>query len=76
MVKIQSGESTGGDTDTDALKTIQDEIFIRHPLNKAYDHTTPVYVDPANPNHFFYLTAGMCQIWAKEKVRFLIEYFA
>ncbi|EGG09616.1 uncharacterized protein MELLADRAFT_95840 [Melampsora larici-populina 98AG31] len=66
--QTESGESTGGDTDTDVLKIVADEIYKKHPIKADYDRSTPVYVDPQDTNKFFYITAGMSRIWARAKL--------
>ncbi|EGF98440.1 uncharacterized protein MELLADRAFT_79696 [Melampsora larici-populina 98AG31] len=65
---LESCESTGGDTDTDAVKIVADLIYKHNPIKPSYHQSIPVYVDPKETDRFFYITAGMSRIWAKEKL--------
>ncbi|KAH9816723.1 hypothetical protein DFH28DRAFT_1081589 [Melampsora americana] len=68
----KSGKSTGGDTDSDAVRIVANAIFKIHPIQRDYNPLTPVFVDPLNTNWFFFITGEMARIWAKEKVIFFI----
>ncbi|EGG09730.1 uncharacterized protein MELLADRAFT_95196 [Melampsora larici-populina 98AG31] len=63
-----SSGSTGGDTDTDAVKIVADLIYKRHPIKSHYSTSVPVFVDPTNTDRFFYITTGMSRLWATEKL--------
>ncbi|KAH9809347.1 hypothetical protein DFH28DRAFT_1086418 [Melampsora americana] len=65
----EAGESTGGDSDTDAIKIVSGDIYKRHPIRTEYCTSTPVYIDPLNKDRFFYITAAIARNWAKEKLK-------
>ncbi|KAH9814038.1 hypothetical protein DFH28DRAFT_1095907 [Melampsora americana] len=65
----EAGESTGGDSDTDAIKIVSSDIYKRHPIRTDYCTSTPVYIDPLNKERFFYITADMARNWSKEKLK-------
>ncbi|KAH9815089.1 hypothetical protein DFH28DRAFT_1165266 [Melampsora americana] len=65
----QGTESTGGDSDTNAIKIVTGDIYKRHPIKTTYCTSTPVYVDPLNKNRFFYITAAIARNWATEKLK-------
>ncbi|KAH9808397.1 hypothetical protein DFH28DRAFT_936104 [Melampsora americana] len=67
--KRQASESTGGDSNTDAIKIVTGDIYKRHPIRTNYCTSTPVYVDSSNTDRFFYITADMARTWAKEKLK-------
>ncbi|KAH9812212.1 hypothetical protein DFH28DRAFT_899232, partial [Melampsora americana] len=66
--QLESGESTGGDTDSDAVSIVVHDIYKIHAIQRDYDPITPVFVDPLDTNRFFFITAQMARIWAKEKI--------
>ncbi|KAH9823877.1 hypothetical protein DFH28DRAFT_1161779 [Melampsora americana] len=65
----EASESTGGDSDTDAIKIVTGDIYKRHPIKTEYCTSTPVYVDPLNRDRFFYITAAIARNWATEKLK-------
>ncbi|KAH9820382.1 hypothetical protein DFH28DRAFT_1079788 [Melampsora americana] len=58
----KASESTGSDSDTDAIKIVTGDIYKRHPIKAEYCTSTPVYIDPLNKD-------SIARNWATEKLK-------
>lgn len=70
--KTQEGDNNSDDLDDGDLNAVDwervnihmDKIYAKNLTKVKYDRHLPVYLDPANPDHYILVTLEACQVWA------------